>query len=458
MIGDRSAGTIDSRAFVLATAAVVTLALLLRVGYLFGTQVDVLIAGDINAYVHYARNLGLHGIYSSSVEPPLVADSFRPPGYPLFLLAAMQLGGYGSNWVGWALQMQIALSAATVLLTILLGREWLRPGWALLAGALLALWPHHIVFASTLLSETLSGFCMMMALYLSTIACRRGSKKLSLVAGLTFAAAALVNTVLVLFPLLPLLAIALKRRRELLLPFALTWLVPIACWAWISPTPAPGQADSTDRAWMNFVQGSWPPYHKAWRSRKQHEIPRAIMKAIDEEIRVGNNDKSAGVLMIAERLGTQPVRYLRWYAIEKPWLLWNWNIQLGWGGVHFLKVLRSPYETHALYKASLTALKAANPVIFAAMVLSLLLVLTAIAHRRPVPFGLLLTAAFVTYVTTLHTALQAEPRYSVPYRPEQLLLAVYVLAWAAEFGMQLMSLGKAAVPVPAKHLQQRQKL
>lgn len=426
----------STRAFTLMTAVIVAVALLLRVGYLFGTQVDVLIAGDINAYFHYARNLGLHGIYSSAAAPPLVADSFRPPGYPLFLLVAMQLGGYGAGWVGWAMQMQIALSTATVLFTILLGREWMRPGWALLAGALLAAWPHHIVFASTLLSETLLGFLAVLAMYLCSVAYRRQSVVFALATGLVFAAAALVNTVLVLFPLLPLLGTALTQRKRLLLPLALAWLVPIACWSWVAPAAPPGGSGNADRAWMNFVQGSWPLYHKAWRNRGQHEVPRAIMRAIDEEIRIGNEDRSDGLRVVAERLGTEPMRYLRWYAFEKPWLLWDWDIQLGWGGIHFLKVLHSPYERPGFYKSSLAVLKTANPAIFAATVLGALLVLLAVARRRPVPFGLLQTASFVVYVTAIHTVLQAEPRYSIPYRPEQLLLAVHAIAWAVKWGRQ----------------------
>jgi hypothetical protein len=35
------------------------------------------------------------------------------------------------------------------------------------------------------------------------------------------------------------------------------------------------------------------------------------------------------------------------------------------------------------------------------------------------------------YLTAVHVALQAEPRYSVPYRPEEIMLAVAALAWIA---------------------------
>src|SRR5690606_21903405 len=120
-------------------------------------------------YVRYAWNLGQHGVYSSaSVNPDIVPqpDSFRPPGFPVFLLLAMWLADFAPDWNKIAYPLQIFLSSATVLVTVLLGREWMKPAYALGAGVLLALWPHHIVFASTLLSETLLGFCVILALWL----------------------------------------------------------------------------------------------------------------------------------------------------------------------------------------------------------------------------------------------------------------------------------------------------
>lgn len=55
------------------------------------------------------------------------------------------------------------------------------------------------------------------------------------------------------------------------------------------------------------------------------------------------------------------------------------------------------------------------------------------------PFAPVMDATFVVYVTLVHTILQAEPRYSIPYRPEQLLLAMS--------GLSLLS--SATVPLIA---------
>lgn len=38
-------------------------------------------------------------------------------------------------------------------------------------------------------------------------------------------------------------------------------------------------------------------------------------------------------------------------------------------------------------------------------------------------------ALFVLYVTAIHVVFQSEPRYGIPYRPEEILLAVTALFW-----------------------------
>ncbi|HZW51073.1 MAG TPA: hypothetical protein VFF05_04375, partial [Rudaea sp.] len=53
--------------------------------------------------------------------------------------------------------------------------------------------------------------------------------------------------------------------------------------------------------------------------------------------------------------------------------------------------------------------------------------------RRNIPFAPLALSALVVYLTAVHVALQAEPRYSVPYRPEEVLLAITALAVLGEW-------------------------
>lgn len=414
-----------------AGALLITLvALALRFIYLVGADSPVQIAGDINDYVRYAWNLGQHGVYSSArisdVAP--APDSFRPPGYPLFLLLAMALADFSPSWMRWAQTLQILLSGATVLLTMLLGRQWLGPAVALAAGAVLAIWPHHIVFASTLLSETVYGFWAMLALWLTAAAWRRHSFWLAVAAGLAFGYAALINTLILLFPLVvAALALLRKRPRPALLLLAGFLAVSAAWWA-ASPAVESGSQSNAHRARMNLVQGSWPHYHAAWRARHHHESAAQVMAEINREVVLMADSPERALDEIGLRMARDPWGYARWYVLEKPYLLWDWDVQLGWGGFHFLPVRSSPFDRQPVFKATAASIKLANPWIFALAALAAAFSLVGWLPGSRLPFAYVLVSAFVIYVTGLHVVLQAEPRYSIPYRPEQILLAVTGLA------------------------------
>jgi hypothetical protein len=133
--------------------------------------------------------------------------------------------------------------------------------------------------------------------------------------------------------------------------------------------------------------------------------------------------------VLGQRLSLDPSGYTRWYLLEKPYLLWDWDIRLGWGDVHFLPVGETPMEKHPILRGSHQTLKLLNPVLFALSLGAIAIVTLFLARGKEVTFAGLLVAGFVVYVTALHTILQAEPRYSIPYRPEQMILAAAMLAF-----------------------------
>lgn len=408
----------------------VVAALLLRVGYAVGSQVVDEIAGDINEYVHYAQNILLHGVYSST--PPAsgavpVPDTFRPPGYPLFLASAM--ASAGSSWIAVAKAMQIALSTATVLLTILIAREWMRPVFAVAAGALIAIWPHLVVFASTLLSETLFGFALALAVWLAVVAERTRRRTVAACAGLAFGAACLVNTVVALLPVALLLLLACRKQGRTAGPFLAGFLALPLVWFALAPPSATAAAPSSfDRLAMNFVQGSWPQYHAAWRTRHNNEISRDILSAINAEVDLMAASPADGFTAVGQRVAADPRSYTTWYLLEKPYALWGWSIQVGWRDIYFLQTLRSPYERQPIPMASMALVKKLNPLVFAAAIISIGLCLIQVRRCRTLPFALLTCAACFLYFTSLHAVLQAEPRYGIPYRAFEILLAVSLAA------------------------------
>jgi hypothetical protein len=421
---------VKPRAERLGLALVCLLALGLRLWFVTaGSVQDAVQRSDSFAYVKYALNLAHSQVYSMSTpgSGPLLPDSFRDPGYPVFLAALLLLLGFTQKWYAAVLGLQAVLGALTAGLTVRIARRWLPAGAALGAGALVAIWPHNVAFTAFLLSETLCGFMLALALWLGCRAGEAGTRRAWLGAGFAFGLAAMVNAVVT--PLAPLLALLCWRRRALAPALALALaggalLLP-AAWAvrgWsIEGGAVPG------RAVINLVQGSWPEYHQAYIGGLNGDPhAREVLDAIAREQQLMQSAPRDGAAAIAARLRAEPGRYLAWYA-GKPVLLWAWSIRMGWGDIYAYPVDHSIYLSNPLMPAVEALCFALNPVLFLLMAAAALLALL-----RPVPsggaIGLYIAAALAVLETLVYSVLQAEPRYSIPLRPFEMILAVSLAA------------------------------
>lgn len=405
------------------------IAWLIREYFVLVTEVEIPIRGDIRDYVAYAWNLLHHDTFSRAIPGDSVPlpDDFRGPGYPLFLAACMALSPSQDGWYFLALHAQALLGALTVTMTALLARHWLSPAWSLLAGGLLALWPHHIAATGALLSEVVFGFTLILALLLSALAVRSRHAFYAVSSGVVFSLAFLTNPISLFFPILVGLVMwRVKLPRAALAVLSISLLAP-TLWslrnaAVVEPTQQAGRAS------MNLVQGSWPTYHRAWGSRNVSPISDDIIRAISHEEHLVSTQPAKGFQVIRERMAQDPSYYLTWYLVEKPWLLWDWGIRIGLGDVYFHRLSNSPLERNAGLSATKQLFKKLNPVIFALSALaSALLLVGWIRNREWAPPAAVLVAAFCIYVTVLHMVFQAEPRYSIPYRAMQLLMLVTAL-------------------------------
>ena len=193
---------------------VVTLAAVLRFGYVARTQVDGPIRADAAQYCAYAYNLANHGVFSSDLdrEPP-PPDSWRTIGYPIFV--APFLAAFGSRgFYEPLLYAQAFLATLVVLGTLLLARRFL-PDWAsLVAAGLVALEPHLVAMTSYILTETLFSLLLIAALYLTTLAAEHRGAWRALAAGLLWAAAYLVTPSVAAVPIAVLLTEVVHWRRS----------------------------------------------------------------------------------------------------------------------------------------------------------------------------------------------------------------------------------------------------
>src|SRR5574337_425357 len=315
------------------------------------------VRGDAVEYYRYAFNLSAHGVFSKAPAgtTPLVGDSFRDPGYPLFLAGWMKVFGQWDSWYAAVLLSQALLGALTVMLMLALARRWMPPGWLAAAGVLMAVWPHSVAMSSYLLSETLFGFLAALGLLLLRVGLDRHRAGWAAASGIGFSLAALTNAVLI--PFAPLLAVYLFVRKKASGVFcaslAIAALAVIAPWivrnSLIHATAK--DSSSSGRALINLVQGSWPSMHSAYQASMKHDPDGAIiMAAIERESAVMTQSPRAGLALIAHRMASRPGHYLWWY-LSKPALLWDWDIRIGQGDVYVYPTRNSPFKSNVAFRA-----------------------------------------------------------------------------------------------------------
>jgi hypothetical protein len=200
------------------------------------------------------------------------------------------------------------------------------------------------------------------------------------------------------------------------------------------PPPAAG-ATSRDRALQNFVQGAWPGFHTAYRDSifgdaATRSRARVTLHAVKEEIATFQASFTDGSHAALRRFGQDPLHYAGWYLFGKPHELWDWAIVIGQGDIYVYPTRNSPFQTSPSWIALAAVCRAMNMMIMLLALASLLVV-----WRRNV--GILGTSAnraalisvicLLAFATAVYATLQAEPRYSVPFRPFEMLLAVTTL-------------------------------
>jgi 4-amino-4-deoxy-L-arabinose transferase-like glycosyltransferase len=174
-------------------AAVLAGALAVRVALIVATP-HFAPAGDPADYQRHAVSIATgHGMAVTEIAGPGTPSALRPPAYPYLLgLLYAVIGIHASAARG----LDAILGALTVaLLMLLVARVWDRR-WALVAGAVAALYPPLIALNGSLLSESLFvPLELAIALALVSVARGRAFLRWCGVAGALCAVAALTRTV-----------------------------------------------------------------------------------------------------------------------------------------------------------------------------------------------------------------------------------------------------------------------
>lgn len=427
----------------LVLLSIFLLALGLRWYYVSHAVVLNPVRGDATQYYAYALNLANHGTFSKDLPGATIIhpDNYRDPGYPLFLALWMKMLGIGDTWYAAVLLCQAFVGALTVTLATQLGRHWLPLRWAAAVGVAMALWPHSITINGYLLSETLFGFLAVLGILATASALQRQSPWRAAVAGLALGSAALTNAVLLPFGIL--LAVFFWWRRfapsKVCVALALGALALPGAWAIRNAmvvVPVPGNS-SADRAMLNFAQGSRPAFQSAWRdsvlgsdaekARAQIEI-----RAVDDDYQLMKTAPAKAARSILQRFLAHPLKYGRWYLVDKPALLWGWSIEIGQGDIFVYPTKNAPFQIQPAWIALAAICHTLNTPLMLFALAALILACSRKRHLiRPkwqASRSVLITVICISvFVTLVYSALQAEPRYSIPFRPFEMLLAFTAL-------------------------------
>lgn len=422
--------------WLLALALIWLLALALRGYYLTTAMVFQPIRGDAVQYHAYAWNLLHHGVFSMAApgSAHVLGDSFRDPGYPVFLALGMRLFGDFDAWYPAVLLAQGMLGALTVVLLMIAARGWLSDRWLIGAGVLMAVWPHSITITSFLLTETLFGFLCALALCLLSRGLRRRSHGWLAGAGVVFGAAALTNAILL--PFAPLLGLLLLARRKLTLRMTATFVIAalLLPLAWnLRNTQLPAGQSSSGRAMMNLVQGSWPDYHLAYIQAVMGKPQgQQTMQAIQHEVDVAVAAPAKGIGLVSRRMVSAPLHYLAWY-LSKPALLWDWDIRMGQGDVYVYPTANSPFNDNPWMRALESLCHSLNPLLMVLALLGCLPPFIRPRRMRATQGADLAIAALAIFVTATYSVFQSEPRYSIPFRGIEILLAACAIQAIAKW-------------------------
>ncbi|HJT34000.1 MAG TPA: glycosyltransferase family 39 protein [Pirellulales bacterium] len=170
--------------------AVVVIACLIR-GGVMGLRMEQL-ARDPDGYRALAENLLATGVFGNGLVP----TAYRPPLYPLLLAGCLKLAA--NSTVAIAV-LHFVLGVATVVLTMVLARQWRLDSFGPLAGILVACDPILLNQSTLVMTETLAAFLSVAALSLVTAAAGLRSGRIAALAGGVVGLAALCRPTFLLW-------------------------------------------------------------------------------------------------------------------------------------------------------------------------------------------------------------------------------------------------------------------
>jgi len=424
--------------FYLYIILIALLSLWIRISYFQQTIVYNPLMGDALSYVKYANNLVNYNTFSRSSGTSLPKpDSYWAPGYPAFIAASIIVANkLNTNSYLVVMYSQVALGVLISVLTLLLGRLFLSKTWSIIPAVLVSFSPHLISMGGYLLTETLFSFLLLAAIYSFSIAFADGKWWFFIVSGLFFGLSYLVNPVMFFTPILIIFVsgyILSASKSEILVSFKpkivsclLVFLVIVGAWSVRNMISVQsGESSSSNRLFKNLVIGSHSDFFDIYRAN-----PRDPKNPATKDLKFLNKSYSAFTGLLLKRVIQNPGHYAKWYLIDKPILLWNWDILIGQGDIFVYPVKVSFYDKSKIASATHLTMMSIHYWLFGFAIMGGILLFKSINSMPHTPIFLYIT---LIYVSAVYVVTQSEPRYSIPLRPEMYLCAIFFISKTFEY-------------------------
>lgn len=393
------------------------------------------VRNDAREYYNYAINLKFNQSYSrqapQSISDPAfkpVPDKIRPPGYALFI----------APWVKFPANMamvyniqfvQVIVDTLTVLLSFGFCRLLLSYRAALFAMLLVAVSPHLIAMNIYILTESLFTFFLILYLYITAKGLQQNSLILFFLSGSMLAITMLIKPTMnyFIFFIGPMLLFTIPKDRRLTVVGVMLLGLAITIGPWSIRNMGVNSV-GPDKAIDSLKNGSYPGlmFNNDPRSRS---IPH----------RADPNYKNITTLSeflpdLIDKVTNKPSEYLSWYLFGKPKMLFSWDMVMvaGKGDIYTYPIVHSPYFYRQSFRITHALMKGAHNIIVISSLL-LLIMLFIPSFYKTIPdharSPLILCAVIFIYFTLVHIVTNPLPRYFIPLRPIQLLMATYIFSF-----------------------------
>ena len=396
------------------------------------TIIDRPLRADAAEYYFTAYNLRVNGIYSRSpgtfVRPPakVEPDAYRSPGVPLLIVAVADQLANALQVIRRVQSTNVALGVATVALIFLAAAAVLPLPAAIIVGLLVAGSPHLVSFTTYVLSETPAAFLVALLLAIAAI----GIPSQRATRGMFFLGLGAIVGCLSLFrpaflAFAPLLSLAFPDRRDkwrALIFGCLGAALVVAPWFIRNALNVP-QTDAPSLVAATMLDGSYPGF--IYDGRKETFPYGAQADPTANETR-----KSVTRILekVAMKIADDPVAMTRWYLLEKPVFLLQWDNIDGVGDVFIYPIRQTPFNDDMLFKLVHGAFHYSHYVvlILAAIGAVTVWLWSETAQIAPSKQPVLRIASLLfVFLYLIHIPFFTATRYAVPVFPAIYLLAIF---------------------------------